>query len=149
MRSLQPKLASKRRFSSAKPKGVSKRMFFKMASSLNLLKKKKTRHFGTCLFWYPFECLFNSIQRGVKRMGFKINFEILALWCLFVLAPGWVPPIFLRLEWGKNMPTAEISCDTSLASEFRRWRTTPNLKARKAISVFWPPFPLYTRAFSL
>ena len=26
-------------------------------------------------------------------------------------------------------------------------RTTPNLKARKAVSAFWPPFPLYARAF--
>ena len=24
----------------------------------------------------------------------------------------------------------------------------PNLKARKAVSVFWPPFPLFARAFS-
>ena len=30
----------------------------------------------------------------------------------------------------------------------RRQRTTPNLKARKAISVFWPQIRLYARAFS-
>ena len=29
-----------------------------------------------------------------------------------------------------------------------RKRTTPNLKARKAVPVLWPPFPLYARAFS-
>ena len=29
----------------------------------------------------------------------------------------------------------------------RRQRTTTNLKAGKAASVFWPPFPLYARAF--
>ena len=31
--------------------------------------------------------------------------------------------------------------------ERERERETPNLKAGKAVSVFWPPFPLYARAF--
>ena len=51
---------------SAKPKGVSKRMVFKMASALIF---SKTRHIGTRLFWYPFGCLFSSTQRGIKTEG--------------------------------------------------------------------------------
>ena len=38
---------------SVKPKGVSKRMVFKMVCLLEF----KIWHFGTRLFWYPFGCL--------------------------------------------------------------------------------------------
>ena len=51
---------------SAKAKGVSKRMVFKMASFF------ETRRFGTRLFWYLFGSLLAAKAKGVsKRMGFQ------------------------------------------------------------------------------
>ena len=76
---------------SRNPKGYQKRMDgFKMASFLNY--KRKTRHFGTRLFRYPFGCLFSSAQRGIITDGFQ-NGKFLSLendrfgtrlfWCPF------------------------------------------------------------------
>ena len=46
----------------------------------------KARHFGTRLFLYPFGCLFNSTQRGIKTDGFQ-NDKFSELWKFGVLAP--------------------------------------------------------------
>ena len=80
----------------------------------------------------------------------------LPLDCSWDLGRGWARKISVFevrrfTEWPKPLLWIAFLVGEFLTKAFIHWigrsRTTPNLKARKAVSVFWPPFPLYARAF--
>ena len=58
--------------------------------------------------------------------------------------PRVAPPSKIKLN--KRFKTLRWRLPLSVVC-FGRYETTPNLKAGKAVPVFWPPFPLYARDF--
>ena len=62
--------------------------------------------------------------------------------------PPSLPPCRPKPQPGTHPPKS-FQNKKPVLTPVRWWRTTPNLKARNAISVLWPPFPLYARAVFL